>query len=45
MRYGMNLLLWIDTLDAAARPLYQSEHQLAADGLRFMKDEVAKRWR
>ena len=26
------------------RRMYQSERQLAADGLKFMKDEVAKRW-
>ena len=26
------------------RRMFQSEHQLAADGLRFMKAEVAKRW-
>jgi hypothetical protein len=37
MRYGMNLLLWSDRL-------YTSELQLAADGLKFMKAEVAKRW-
>jgi D-psicose/D-tagatose/L-ribulose 3-epimerase len=27
------------------RRMYQSERQLAADGLRFMKSEVAKRWK
>jgi len=27
------------------RRMYQSERQLAADGLRFMKTEVAKRWK
>ena len=27
------------------RRMYQSERQLAADGLKFMKDEVAKRWK
>ena len=26
------------------RRMYQSERQLASDGLKFMKDEVAKRW-
>ena len=26
------------------RRMYESERQLAADGLRFMKREVAKRW-
>jgi D-psicose/D-tagatose/L-ribulose 3-epimerase len=27
------------------RRMYQTERQLASDGLKFMKDEVAKRWR
>jgi D-psicose/D-tagatose/L-ribulose 3-epimerase len=27
------------------RRMYQSERQLATDGLRFMKAEVAKRWK
>jgi len=27
------------------RRMYQSERQLAADGLNFMKEEVAKRWK
>jgi D-psicose/D-tagatose/L-ribulose 3-epimerase len=27
------------------RRMYQGERQLAADGLRFMKEEVAKRWK
>jgi D-psicose/D-tagatose/L-ribulose 3-epimerase len=27
------------------RRMYQSERQLAADGLKFMKDEVARRWK
>ena len=27
------------------RRMYPSERQLASDGLKFMKDEVAKRWK
>jgi D-psicose/D-tagatose/L-ribulose 3-epimerase len=27
------------------RRMYQSERQLASDGLNFMKREVAKRWK
>ena len=27
------------------RRMYQGEHQLAADGLKFMKEQVAKRWK
>ena len=27
------------------RRMYQSERQLASDGLKFMKQEVAKRWK
>ncbi len=27
------------------RRMYQSERQLAADGLKFMKSEVGKRWK
>jgi len=27
------------------RRMYESERQLASDGLRFMKTEVAKRWK
>jgi D-psicose/D-tagatose/L-ribulose 3-epimerase len=27
------------------RRMYQSEHQLASDALRFMKEQVAQRWK
>jgi D-psicose/D-tagatose/L-ribulose 3-epimerase len=39
--------LALDKIAAATkiwRRMYESEHQLASDGLRFMKQEVAKRW-
>ncbi len=40
--------LALDKIAAATkiwRRMYQSERQLATDGLRFMKQEVAKRWK
>lgn len=40
--------LALDKIVAATkiwRRMYQSEHQLASDALKFMKSEVAKRWR
>ncbi|MEN6495019.1 MAG: sugar phosphate isomerase/epimerase family protein [Thermoguttaceae bacterium] len=40
--------LALDKIVAATkiwRRMYQSEHQLASDALKFMKAEVAKRWR
>ena len=40
--------LALDKIVAATkiwRRMYQSERQLATDGLRFMKQEVAKRWK